>query len=519
MFNLGVCSENAALFQRAADAGNIRTMCCLWVCYCADKDVSKDITLFQRSDASVTRAIMCDLGRCYENAMLNLGLFDFAILRGTPCYMAPKKCSEHDDSKWGLWGFIPRHELFNNPWVHPGNDLVLGHRRMLTMYLQPPWCVGTGFETIFARDRLTLVKETLQKLRDVKQRLHKQPESAVLSWRHNKAKPSTGEVAQQALKSRPQTIGPGTLQQKLQNLQGVKEKIVKFHLNLPDFGGNYTPDFPKYQIQTDLEVSINNIPQCHCRPRGTHTIMMGSPGVGKSTLLNSIFSRDLGSPMPFPSGLSFGTGLTTTCHQKLDNDGLMLIDTPGLSEANLESMIKYISSHVISGICKPIFVVVPEAGRIRAEDKAMLSSVLQAVPMIKGNYSIIINRTPPGMFDNIPGGKDSFIAQLQGSLPSSSSVYFLPIINAWEDVDNVDAFNLLPGDFIEFIKRAPVVDFPPSTLTEDSPPTVGELVGLTYNNTIDQMRELQEEVQAARSSSNITTPAPLTTAVHSTSIP
>ncbi|KAH3732067.1 hypothetical protein Pelo_17103 [Pelomyxa schiedti] len=239
--------------------------------------------------------------------------------------------------------------------------------------------------------------------------------------------------------------------------------------------------------------------------RNTHTIVIGNPGVGKSTLLNAIYPRDPGSPVPFRSGLSFGSPLTTGSLKKLDIYGNGFIDTPGISKKHMEQATSEIISTLnTGGLFKVIFVVTLEGGLVRMEDKVTIGFMLMAAPTIGENYSIIVNRTTPSLFDSNPGGKASLIAELQDGLPQSSSVFFLPFFDEWEDVDNVDASNLVPDDFKEFIERAPVVAFSPGTIPNLSP-TVWTILrnGALMASGRDQIRKLQEEAQVARSPNNI----------------
>ena len=86
---------------------------------------------------------------------------------------------------------------------------------------------------------------------------------------------------------------------------------------------------PVYPISNVTGVGLDELTQ-HLRP-GQTVVLLGSSGVGKSTLLNRLAGTEL---MRTAAVAEDGTGRHTTTHRELVRlpDGALVIDTPGLRE-------------------------------------------------------------------------------------------------------------------------------------------------------------------------------------------
>ena len=133
-----------------------------------------------------------------------------------------------------------------------------------------------------------------------------------------------------------------------------------------------------------------------------YRLLIGNPGVGKSTLANCIAKTDL-----FKSGIKIGNGMTCQLDEKIHNK-ITYLDTPGLSDV---SMRKAAANAITEGLKKGgwyqiFFVITLEAGRILAEDLATIKLVLDNATDII-SYSLIINKLSKRAYDNLitDGGK------------------------------------------------------------------------------------------------------------------
>jgi GTPase Era involved in 16S rRNA processing len=120
------------------------------------------------------------------------------------------------------------------------------------------------------------------------------------------------------------------------------------------------------------------------------TVLIGNPGSGKSTLLNTVMGA-----RKFQSGVSFGSGLTQAL-QIVPSPAMDFADTPGLSDPTIrERAAEEINSLFVSrsNVCI-VFVVTIESGRVRPDDVATITSVLNSLNIadLTDRFSIIVNK-------------------------------------------------------------------------------------------------------------------------------
>mmetsp|Transcript_19532 Transcript_19532/g.22418 ORF Transcript_19532/g.22418 Transcript_19532/m.22418 type:complete len:295 (+) Transcript_19532:12-896(+) len=184
-------------------------------------------------------------------------------------------------------------------------------------------------------------------------------------------------------------------------------------------------------------------------------LMIGNPGVGKSTLLNGL----VGSAT-FKAGFSKGRGLTTVLQEHIDNN-YRYVDTPGLSDIEMR---KQAADEITKALQKGgsfavFFVVTLESGRIRPDDSTTIKLVLDAASDIKDCYSIIINKATKRVkeFFGTEEGFEVYRAKLTEGLPYvTNRIYANCLDSNLEDVD--DQVPILSEGISSFIYDAPSVE-------------------------------------------------------------
>ena len=139
-------------------------------------------------------------------------------------------------------------------------------------------------------------------------------------------------------------------------------------------------------------------------PCNTMVVFLGSPGVGKSALCNSIFQKNT-----FKSGISF-VGVTKEMQEHTIGD-IKYIDTPGLDDLISKEKATQEIEKALRGNnnYKVIFVAMLEGERIRASDLATINSVCDAIHEADFEYGIIFNKMNKGALNYINTNRDEFI--------------------------------------------------------------------------------------------------------------
>jgi GTP-binding protein EngB required for normal cell division len=186
-------------------------------------------------------------------------------------------------------------------------------------------------------------------------------------------------------------------------------------------------------------------------------LVIGNPGIGKSTLLNALTPEQ----PPFQSGVSYSSGMTQRLQMKIDKNNYFM-DTPGLADADrvkarqaAEEITKSLKE---DGRYHIFFVVYLDAGNVRSADNLMIQAVLQSAPIKQ--YSIIFNKVGKKIINALTEDdviKDKVTTRLMAGCPVvTDRFFFVARDEDLADEDNV----ILPEDKIpsglkDFIFAAP----------------------------------------------------------------
>lgn len=156
---------------------------------------------------------------------------------------------------------------------------------------------------------------------------------------------------------------------------------------------------------------------------GIKYILIGNPGVGKSTVLNGFVGK-----VVFPNGPSYGGGLTKELNETKVGDDWFL-DTPGLADIKLRQAAAAAITAAMKkgGQFKIMFVLQLIEGRMRPEDITTMKLVLDSAPIT--DYGIIFNKLEDEHYNDLTNNENGAYDQVIGSMidvkPKTVYHYFM----------------------------------------------------------------------------------------------
>ena len=251
---------------------------------------------------------------------------------------------------------------------------------------------------------------------------------------------------------------------------------------------------PSAVIQKTKKFDYNNL-----RAMSAKIVVIGNPGAGKSTILNGLAGEVL-----FESGVSIGDGMTYQLDERENARGTFF-DTPGLADNTLrEAAGKAISTALRKGgNFKILFFVMTEAGRVVRQDITTLRLVLDAVPEIRNQYGIVINKLPKNVLKKLklPGNAGNFLTKLFTGIPddrrcAQSNITYLPHSSDLDAEDNmlIDLDEMITHNgesFTDFVYgQVPTVN-----LTVDK---AGDIKTSEFDQMNDVLEELEQKMNKDR---------------------
>jgi GTP-binding protein EngB required for normal cell division len=126
-------------------------------------------------------------------------------------------------------------------------------------------------------------------------------------------------------------------------------------------------------------------------------LFLGNPGVGKSTLCNTIFQQPVFNAGPFIDG-----GGMTLRKQEYEYQNTLYIDTPGLSyeETRMQAAREIEEALKKNSNYKIIFVITIQAGYLNRTDIVTIDTICDAI-QVPFEYGLIFNKVTERVMDKI----------------------------------------------------------------------------------------------------------------------
>jgi GTP-binding protein EngB required for normal cell division len=169
-------------------------------------------------------------------------------------------------------------------------------------------------------------------------------------------------------------------------------------------GEHHSSPSARRKRRVRVRAAVENIQKQSIFTGVTTVVLIGNPGVGKSTLLNILGGN-------FESGFSLVGGLTkdvTTADVTLQGRQLRLVDMPGINETALETTeanLKLLQEQLNNGGSYVLFFVIsPRNGRVGESDFGLISFVLRKLQ--KGpTVGLIITQIPNDQIEKVQDPK------------------------------------------------------------------------------------------------------------------
>jgi GTPase SAR1 family protein len=228
-----------------------------------------------------------------------------------------------------------------------------------------------------------------------------------------------------------------------------------------------------------------------------HLILVGNPGSGKSTILNSLIGQAV-----FSSGVSMGTGRTKSMQTHVS--GLVKYsDTPGLDDIRCKKAAAKEIEALLKGSdnIKLVFVITLEKWRVKAADVATIKVVLDSLGQgdMTNKFTVLINEASDELAAVLGQGGEA-LRLFKKDLFATHSTDFIQFQDLDANAYEKESALIDVSEFRDSLHKLPYISVDKSKLKAIDVETIGE-VRARADIALKKMRdEYEDKLRAARAS-------------------